>query len=375
MINRTLKAIIENKIDSGKAIIVSGARQTGKTTLVKQFLKEDKYNGIYLNADDPIVAEQLSNANTQSLKRIIGTAKLVIIDEAQRVKNIGIRLKLIVDTMPGTQLLVTGSSALELADEMNEPLTGRKWEYNMFTISWKELCDYSGVLQANQDLENRLIYGMYPEVIVHHSEERERLMNLSQSYLYKDVLSLGKIRKPELLQKLLKALALQLGNEVSYNELSLHLQIDKNTVINYIDLLEKTFVVFRLASFSRNARNEIVTGRKIYFYDNGIRNALIANFSPLALRNDTGALWENFLITERMKVNQYKLKWANQYFWRTKTQQEIDYIEEADGKILAVEFKWKNYRNTKVPKSFAEAYTDATFKVVTKENFENFLLE
>lgn len=371
MIKRELTAIVKKKLGTGKAIVVLGPRQVGKTTLLHEICENNK-TFLFLNGDDSNVQHQIENANTQSLKQIIGKHTLVFIDEAQRIKNIGIKLKLITDQMKNVQLLVSGSSALELASEMNEPLTGRKWEYPMFPVSWKELHEYLGHIDAHAQLEQRLIYGMYPEVITQQGSEKEVLQQLTGSYLYKDLLALEGVRKPDLLPKLLRALALQLGNEVSYNELANLLQVDKNTVNTYIDLLEKAFVVFRLQPFSRNLRNEISSSRKIYFYDNGIRNALIANFNSLDLRNDKGVLWENFLISERMKTLNYEGIWTNTYFWRTKTQQEIDYLEERDGALYAYEFKWSKQK-VKFPKSFLENYQVKVSDVITKENFDLFL--
>lgn len=313
--------------------------------------------------------------NLERLKNIIGKAKTVIIDEAQRIPNIGLTLKLITDNLPEVQLIVTGSSSLEISDLTYEPLTGRKWEYSIYAISWSELRNYYGSVNAQMQLENRLIFGMYPEIITNVGEERERLINLSQSYLYKDILSLKLIRKSDVLQKLLRALALQLGNEVSMNELSQVVGADKATVMNYIDLLEKTFVIFRLLPLSRNLRNEISSSRKIYFYDNGIRNAIINNFSPLTLRQDVGALWENFLISERIKVNHYRKRYVNTYFWRTQAQQEIDYIEEADGQFKAFEFKWNERKTSKLPAKFAEAYAPQIFEVINRQNFDSFLTD
>ena len=373
MINRELFKNIQEKIGKGKAIIILGARQTGKTTLVKSFLPTDLANGLFLDTDNIEVQEILANANLERLKNIIGQATIVIIDEAQRIPNVGLSLKLITDNMPNVQLLVTGSSSLELANLTNEPLTGRKWEYMMFPISWQELINHFGYVNARLQLENRLIFGMYPEIITHLGEERERLSVLSQSYLYKDILSLGRIRKPEFLQKLLKALAFQVGNEVSLNELSQLVGIDKATVSTYLDLLGKSFVIFRLQALSRNLRNEISATRKIYFYDNGIRNALINNFAPLSLRQDVGALWENFLISERIKANHYENKGVNSYFWRTQAQQEIDYVEEIDGQFTAFEFKWKLHKKVKLPVSFSEAYRPTDFKIITKDDFDGFL--
>jgi uncharacterized protein len=373
MITRLLTASINKKLGAGKAIIVMGPRQVGKTTMLKE-IAEKKRPYLFLNGDDPSVQQQLEGANTQTLKQLIGKYTLVFIDEAQRIKNIGITLKLITDVLKNVQLLVSGSSALELASEINEPLTGRKWEYQMYPVSWEELVDYLGYSDAHQQLEQRLVYGMYPEVITRQGEEREVLQQLASSFLYKDLLSLGGIRKPDLLEKLLRALALQLGNEVSYNELATMLQVDKNTIISYIQLLEKAYVIFRLEPFSRNHRNEITTNRKIYFFDNGIRNALVANFNPMGLRQDTGALWENFLISERMKRLHYHYETANTYFWRTHAQQEIDYIEDRNGYVFAYEFKWGKNAKAKFPKTFSVYYPKAIMQLVTPQNFEEFLV-
>lgn len=372
MIKRQLETIIKQRLDSKKAIILLGPRQAGKTTLIESILA---VNGKYLllDCDDPVTREQLKDANTERLKQIIGSNKIVFIDEAQRVKNIGLTLKIILDRIKNIQLFVSGSSSFDLANEINEPLTGRKWEYILYPISWSELQDHFGYLQALQQIEQRLIFGMYPDVISNPGDEEEILRQLSGSYLYKDLLSYDGIRKPELLEKLLQALALQLGAEVSYNELSNLLQADKSTVSNYIQLLEKAFVIFRLQPFSRNMRNEIRTSRKIYFYDNGVRNSIISNFNPVYLRQDIGSLWENFLISERMKFLHYNKMSANIYFWRSKQQQEIDYIEERGGKIHAYEFKWRKKKHIKIPASFNQSY-QPEFQIVNKENFQNFLV-
>lgn len=371
MIKRTLESEIEGKLFKGKAIIVLGARQTGKTTLLKHIVdQQGPYT--FLNCDEPIVRERLGNSNLAELKRIIGSNRLVFIDEAQRVPNIGLTLKLITDQLSDIQLLVSGSSSLELANEINEPLTGRKWEYRLYPVSWKEYSDYAGYLTASGELEHRLVYGLYPDVINHPDDEEERLLQLSDSYLYKDILGYERIRKPDILENLLKALALQLGSEVSYNELSRTLQIDKNTVSSYIDLLEKVFVVFRLPAFSRNMRKEITRGKKIYFYDNGIRNAVISNFQPFSLRSDKGALWENFLISERMKTLHYNKKRVNHYFWRTTDQREIDLIEKTPEGLQAFEFKWNPKSKHRIPKSFSRQY-NANITVVHKDNYIDFV--
>ncbi len=370
MFNRVIQAKIIAKLGKGKAIILVGPRQVGKTTLMETILKKEQH--LFLDGDDPTVRNLLTDPNTEQLKSIIGKNKIVFIDEAQRIENIGITLKLIKDQFKNVQLLASGSSAFELNNKINEPLTGRKWEFQLFPISWKEFEDNIGFVKATQQLEMRLIYGMYPDVINHSSKAFDVLKELANSYLYKDILAFSNIRKPEILEKLLQALALQMGCEVSYNELSQLLGIDKNTVSNYIDILEKAFVIFKLKSFSRNLRNEIKTNQKIYFYDNGIRNMIIGNFNALELRQDKGALWENFLISERMKKNNYENSLAKSYFWRTVQQQEIDYVEEVNGKITAYEIKWNAKAKVKKNKIFSETYSSET-ELIHQENFRTFL--
>jgi len=370
MIKRIIQGFIEKDFFTGKAIIVLGPRQVGKTTLIKEILKEKKY--LFLNADDGTVRRLLNAPDTFQLKQIIGNETILFIDEAQRLEQVGLTLKLITDQFKKVQLIVSGSSALEISNQTNEPLTGRKWEYLLYPISWEEFESSLGFVESEKQLEHRLVYGMYPDVINHPGKEKEVLQQLANSYLYKDILSLANIRKPELLERLLQALALQLGSEVSYNELAQILQIDKKTIMVYIDLLEKAFIIFRLRSFSRNLRNEIKSNRKIYFWDNGVRNIIIANMNTLDLRQDKGALWENFLISERMKFLQYHKKIVNSFFWRTVQQQEIDYVEETNGKITGYEFKWKDDGRIKIPKAFTDAY-QAKGSVISKENFRNFL--
>jgi len=372
MIKRQLENIINKKIGTGKAIIVLGPRQTGKTTLLQKVV-DAQGNFLLLNGDDLFVKSQLEIVNAETLRQIIGKNRIVFIDEAQRIKNIGLVLKIIIDQIKPTQLLVSGSSALELANEINEPLTGRKWEYMLYPISWQELEQHIGYLVAHQQLEQRLIYGFYPEVINNQGDEQEILKQLTGSYLYNDLLSYKGIKKHGNIEKLVRALALQLGCEVSYNELARLVQVDKNTVQTYLDLLEKAFVIFKLQPLSRNVRSEISTSRKIYFYDNGIRNALIANFNPVDLRNDIGVLWENFLISERRKVLEYNRIYTNTYFWRTKYQQEIDYIEEQGGKFFAYEFKWNPYKKVKFSQSFINAYGNVETKTIHRDNYQEFV--
>ena len=370
-INRILSSDIKAKCFKGKTIVLIGPRQTGKTTLIKSILDDfDDY--LFLDGDDTSTRQLLENINTQQLKRVIGKYKIVFIDEAQRVNHIGLTAKIINDQFEQVQLILSGSSAFDLNNKISESLTGRKWEYTLFPISWEEYLDNQGYVNSLQQLDDRLVYGMYPDVINSTGEEKEVLKTLTNSYLYKDILTLSTIKKPEVLEKLVQALAYQMGSEVSYNELARLLGINKETIGNYIELLEKAFVVFRLKSFSKNLRNEIKFNKKIYFYDNGIRNSIINNFNSIELRNDKGALWENFLISERIKYLHYHHIYANYYFWRTKQQQEIDWIEEQNGTISAYEFKWNNKSKTKIPKKFIEAY-DAKTKIIDRENFIDFV--
>lgn len=372
MIPRTLALYLKKRFNKGKAIVILGPRQVGKTTLIEECIKGKEI--LFLNGDDPEIRELLSNAGTSRLKSLIGKYKWIFVDEAQRIPNIGLTAKIITDHFKGVQLLMSGSSALELNQSTQESLTGRKFEFLLYPISWEEFEHHVGYMEASAQLEERLIYGMYPDVINHRHEGREVLKELTVSYLYKDVLSLTGIKKPELLEKLLKALALQLGNEVSYNELSKLLEIDKATIARYIELLEKAFIVFRLNSFSRNQRNEIKNNRKIYFYDNGIRNMIISNLNSLDLRADKGALWENFLIAERLKLQAYHQQYTSNYFWRTVQKQEIDFVEERNGKINAYEFKWNNRGNKKIPASFLREYK-AKGEIIDRQNFRAFVIK
>ena len=316
MIERELLNNIRKNLFKGKAILLFGARQTGKTTLVNEIVREYGNSCLMLNADEPDIRLRLNNATSTELKNLIGNAKLLIIDEAQRIINSGLTLKLITDNLKDVQLIATGSSAFELADKIKESLTGRCWEYNLFPFSIVELTNHFGALEESRLLENRLIYGFYPEVINHPGNEKQILNSITDSILFKDLYALEKVKKPATLEKLLQALSLQAGNEVSYSELSQIIEADKETVERYIYLLEKSFIVFRLYALSRNVRNELKRSRKIYFYDNGIRNSIIANFSPLDIRSDKGALWENFLVAERMKLTHYNNYYCKKYFWR-----------------------------------------------------------
>lgn len=328
-----------------------------------------------LNCDEPEVKNMLTEVNTAELRMLIGNNRLLMIDEAQRVSGIGLTLKRITDNFPEVQLLVTGSSSFQLQGELDEPLTGRKYEYRLYPVSTAELMESGGLLSVKQTLEARLIYGSYPDVLNHSDEAKEILMNIASSYLYKDLLALEGIRKPVLLEKLLVALALQMGSEVSYNEIAQTIGSDSKTVEKYIDLLEKCYIVFRLSAFSRNLRTELKKSKKIYFYDNGIRNAVLQNFAPLALRADVGALWENFFISERMKANHYQGRYVKSYFWRTTQQQEIDYVEEEDGAFTAFEMKWNPKKaSASLPSAFMKAYPLRASAIITPDSYLEWLV-
>lgn len=376
-IQRDLKAVLDSKIGKGKVLLLIGPRQVGKTTLLKNILtsvsSEKKVQ--FWNCDESDVRQFLSEANSAKLKSFVGNSDFIVIDEAQRVKDIGLTIKLLHDSFPNVQLAVTGSSSLDLSNSINEPLTGRKFEYNLFPFSTNELVNHTSMLEEMRLLKNRLVYGFYPDVVNNPGEEKEILTNIVNSYLYKDVFEFQDIRKSSVIEKLVQALALQVGSEVSFNELGNLLGIDTVTVQRYVDLLEKAYVIFHIRSFSRNVRNELKKSIKIYFYDNGVRNSVISNFSPVELRSDIGALWENFLISERIKNNAYHNKHAKYYFWRTTQKQEIDFIEEVDLNLFAYEFKYNPKKaNSKCPLTFSNNYPNVPFDVITSENYMDFVV-
>lgn len=374
MIKRSIENLIKGQLHGGRAIIVMGARQVGKTTLLKQVFSTDSNDVLWMSGDEPDVRGMFENMTSTRLRSIIGNHRVVIIDEAQRIEDIGIKLKLIIDQIPSVQLMATGSSSFELANKINEPLTGRKWEYKLFPLSFNELVNETNLLEEKRMVPHRMVYGSYPDVVTHPGKEVAILRELTESYLYKDILEFDRIHKPEKLTKLLQALAYQVGAEASYNELSQLCGLDAKTVASYISILEQAFIIFRLGTFSRNLRNELKNSRKIYFYDNGIRNALIGNFSQVENRTDTGALFENYAIAERMKRKEYLMDYARSWFWRNTNKQEIDYIEEKDGRIHAYELKWSPKRKASAPLSFRNAYPDADFTVINRDNIEDLLL-
>lgn len=372
MIKRTLEELITSRLFSGKSILLLGPRQVGKTTLMRMIKANYSKETIWLNADNPEDREILNQINSTRAKELFPSGTLIIVDEAQRLENSGLTLKIIHDNCEGIQLVATGSSSFELTDKIKESLTGRKWTFRLFPVSLVEFADFTNRIELLRSLEKRMLFGSYPDVINRAGNEKEVLNELVSDYLYKDVFALKEIRKPDILEKLIKALAFQVGNQVSYRELSELIQADKETVERYIYLLEETYIIFRLPSFARNLRNELKRSRKIYFIDNGIRNAVISQFNPIELRNDTGALWENLMISERLKKNEYSRSFRNTYFWRTTRKEEIDYLEEHDGKLFAYEFKWGKAKETNPPQSFARSYPDAEYQTVNRDNFLSF---
>jgi predicted AAA+ superfamily ATPase len=373
MIDRFIADLLQDELYEGKALLVFGPRQVGKTTALKKLIAAQAQSYLFLNADESDVRESLENTTSTQLRLLFGNHKIVFIDEAQRVANIGITLKLITDVLTDVQVIATGSSAFDLASKTQEALTGRKREFFMFPLSFAEMVQHHGLLEEKRHLEQRLIYGYYPEIVTKPIKATNNLRELAESYLFKDVLQLDFIKKPILLTKIVKAIALQIGSEVSLQEISRLVGADVHTVEKYMDILEKAFVIFTLPALSRNVRNEIRKGRKIYFYDTGIRNALISNFNGLKNRTDTGALWENFVIAERMKWLRYNNKHVDTYFWRTTQQQEIDYLEEENGQFRAVEFKWNSKQKVRFSKTFLNAYPIANSMVISPENIEHFV--
>jgi uncharacterized protein len=373
IIQRDLEKIIQKLLFKGKIITLYGAHQVGKTTLAKQILTQYQSEKGYFDCESMNVRQLLENQEPSSLKRVFGQTKLIVLDEAQRIKNIGILLKLLHDHLPEIQIIATGSSSFDLSNKINEPLTGRGLEFNLYPFSINELSQLYTPNELETQLEKLLIYGSYPEIFNASLEDTKLLLdNLVNKYLYKDILAFESIKNASILEKLLQLLAFQIGNEVSKHELAVSLQINTKTVERYLDLLEKCFIIFSLKPLSRNLRKEITKKEKIFFYDLGIRNSLISQYNPIALRTDIGALWENFCILERLKWRQYSLSYGNTYFWRTHDQKEIDYIEDYNGVLHGYEFKWQNEKY-KIPKDFIETYKNSTVTLINNKNFWDFL--
>lgn len=367
-INYALKRMFKNK-----AFLVFGPRQTGKTTFVEKLLEKLNKPTLNLNGDDADIREMLAKPNSAQIKQLLKGYEVLFIDEAQRINEIGLLLKIIVDRFKDVQVIATGSSAFELSGKVNEPLTGRKYEMLLLPFSYAELINHTDFLTEEKLIEQRLIYGSYPEVINDPQNAEEHLKLLADSYLYKDLFALEQVSKPALFQKIVKALALQVGSEVNFSELAQLVKADQKTVEKYIDLLEKAFVVFTLPAFSGNVRNEIKKNRKIYFYDNGIINSVTRNFNSLNNRNDVGSLWENYIISERIKYLQQNQLEAEIFFWRTTQQQEIDYIEKTGEALLATEFKWNPKAKAKISATFLKAYENVTTQLISRDNRFEFL--
>ena len=372
MITRVQADRIEKVFFKGKAIVLTGARQVGKTTMLENILEKHKGELLTMNGDDTTIQNLLNRPNTLQLKQLIGKNKLVFIDEAQRIPEIGLTSKIITDSFKEVQLILSGSSSFDLYNKVNEPLTGRKWTFNLWPVTWEEWQNHVGYIKAEQDVENRMIFGFYPDVLNHEESPETVLVELAESYLYKDILMYEGLKKPTVIKKLLQALAFQVGNEVSLQELGQTVGVDPKTIDTYIDILEKAFIIFRLTPLSRNLRNEIKAKNKVYFYDNGIRNAVIGQLQPLAIRQDTGVLWENFLISERVKQISQNKDLRQSYFWRTTQQQEVDYVEEVNGTFFGYEFKWSERKTIKFPKTFTNGYNSSN-KGINRHNFREFV--
>lgn len=373
MYTRENFAEMQQTLFNGRALLLLGARQVGKTTLLEELCAHEE-KVLWLNADEESVRALFTDMSVTKLKQIIGNNKILVIDEAQLINDIGRVIKLIVDKIKDVQVLATGSSAFELRNKMNEPLTGRKWDYQLFPLSIKEIAAKDGLLAMQQNLESRMIYGSYPAVVNDTINAKKIIAELSESYLYKDLLMWGGLKKPDKIITLLKALAYQVGSQVSYNELSQIVQLDKETIEKYIEVLEQCYIVFRLNSYSKNLRNELKKSRKIYFFDNGIRNALINDFRFTHERQDIGALWENYMVSEVWKKRKYENVYSKMYFWRTQTQQEIDIVFEDDKAVSAIELKWNPKTKTKFNQMFLDAYQPKETVVLNKDNYLDYFL-
>ncbi len=366
----------DNRWKQGKALIISGPRRVGKTTLVRQYLGQSKQRYRFETGDDFRTRQVFESQDLQLIRDYVSGLDIIAIDEAQRIKDVGYGIKLITDHIPDLKVIATGSASFALAGQVGQPLTGRKLTLSMYPVSILELSAVYNPHDLQQKLNEFLIYGTYPEILVteNKAEKIEILKEITGSYLLKDILEMDKIKSHRTVVNLLKMLALQVGNEVSFSELGRQLQIDNKTVARYVDLFEKAFIVYPLSAFSRNLRNELIGKNKYYFYDNGIRNALISNFNSFDMRNDTGSLWENFMVLERIKRNAYKGYSPNLYFWRTYNQKEIDMIEERDGGLFGYEFKWGK-KISLPPKLWTETYNEASYTVYNPDNYLNFVME
>lgn len=374
MITRQIEPTINRYMHKKRAIIIYGARRTGKTTLIRK-LSEGKEKLLSINGDYSNSHEILSFRSEAEVMQRFGKYEYLIVDEAQRILDIGLKLKAIIDLLPGLQVIATGSSSLDLSNVTVEPLTGRKYEFILSPLSTAELYEYNGIKAVMSELPTRLIYGNYPEVYLATEDIEDVLMEIAGSYLFRDVLSYQEVNRPDLMKKLLKAIALQMGNQVSYNELGSIVGLDAKTVERYIYLMEQSFILFRLGSYSRNVRNELKRSNKIFFWDNGIRNALIDDFKPLNNRLDIGALWENYFISERRKYVLSSRKGFEHYFWRTTQKQEIDLIETMGQDMNAFELKWNPNKTPKFPTTFSSNYPESKLDIVNRDNYLSYLID
>lgn len=375
-IQRLLLPQLEAAITPGKVLVLYGPRQVGKTTLIHTLLPVMGLRHRLVNADELVYREALASQSRQTLGDLLGDVDLLVIDEAQRVPNIGLNLKILVDNFPQAAIMATGSASFDLANQIAEPLTGRTLTFTLYPVSYGEIRVTLGAFEARRQLERWLIWGGYPTIVTTEQPTlRERLLGeLVGAYLYRDLLQLEEVRRSEKIVDLLRLLAFQIGQEVSLTELGTSLALNRATVERYLDLLEKVFVIFKLRGFSRNLRKEVTKNARYYFYDNGVRNSLIQNFNPLNLRNDVGQLWENYLMVERRKANAYAGRAANTYFWRTYDQKEIDYIEERGGRLYGFEFKWQGQMKSSTHQEFSQTYPNAELATITSDNFEAFLI-
>lgn len=376
LIPRNLTPVILDKLkNSPKGVVLYGARQVGKTTLVNELISTLGWRTLVINGDQSRFVDILSSRDLEKIKSLVEGYELLFVDEAQRIPEVGLALKIILDNLPNLKLIVTGSSSLDLASKISEPLTGRAWTYHLFPVSFEELRTIKNKTELDINLEERLIYGSYPEIfsLVGDNNKREYLQNLSDAYLYKDLLEFGGLKNSTKIRNLLRLLAFQVGSQVSLSEIGGSLGMGKDTVDKYIDFLEKSYVIFRLSGFSRNLRKEVTKMDKIYFYDLGVHNILIDNLKPLNDRNDSGTLWENFLIIERMKKLAYTQTTASSYFWRTYTGAELDYVEETGGVLTGFEFKFNN-KVARTPVSWSATYPSAKFLAMNRKNYLDFIL-
>lgn len=372
-IQRILLDQMETALAPGKVLVLYGPRQAGKTTLVMDLLPRLKVRHLYVSADEITYRQALGSQDRRVLGDLLGDNELLVIDEAQRVPDIGLNLKILVDNYPQTAILATGSASFDLASKLSEPLTGRKRTLTLYPVSYAELSQTLGAFEARAQLERWLVFGGYPAIVTADSGRESMLSELVGSYLYRDLLQLDGVRRSERIVDLLRLLAFQIGHEVSLSELGSGLGLNHETVSRYLDLLEKVFVLFRVGGFSRNLRKEVVKTSRYYFYDNGVRNALIQNLNPLALRNDAGQLWENYLAVERRKANEYAGRLVNSYFWRTYDRKEIDLIEESGGELRGFEFKWQGQASRSAVAEFTVAYPGAEVVTVTRESLAEFV--